>query len=80
MVSLLAFGFGTHEIILVLVIVVVLFGATKLPALGSAIGQSLKNFKRGMREAKAEEEAAKTDKPALKAEPDAEPGKDDAAR
>jgi sec-independent protein translocase protein TatA len=40
-------------------VVVILFGATKLPQLGSAIGQTVKNFKRGMREARIEEENLK---------------------
>jgi sec-independent protein translocase protein TatA len=52
----LAFGIGYTEIILIVVVVVLLFGATKLPQLGSAIGQTVKNFKRGMREARTEEE------------------------
>lgn len=52
----LAFGIGHTEIILIVVVVVILFGATKLPQLGSAIGQTVKNFKRGMREARTEEE------------------------
>ena len=56
---ILAFGFGTQEIIIIAVIIVVLFGATKLPQLGSAVGQGIRNFKRGMREVKAEEEEAK---------------------
>ncbi len=58
MFSVLAFGIGTQEIILILVIIVVLFGATKIPQLGSSIGQGIKNFKRGMREVKEEEEEA----------------------
>lgn len=56
---LLAFGIGSQELIVIVVIVVVLFGATRFPQLGSAIGQGIKNFKRGMREVKAEEEEAK---------------------
>ena len=64
---LLAFGIGTQEVIIILIIIIVLFGATKLPQLGTAIGQGLKNFKRGMREVQAEDvEAAR-----LKAQKDA---------
>lgn len=58
MLVVLAFGFGTQEILLVLALAILLFGATKLPQLGSAIGQGIKNFKRGMREVKAEEDEA----------------------
>jgi sec-independent protein translocase protein TatA len=43
--------FGTQDIILLAVIVVVLFGATKLPQLGSGVGQAIRNFKKSMSEA-----------------------------
>lgn len=42
--------FGTQDIVLIGIIVVVLFGATKLPQLGSGIGQAIRNFKKGMSE------------------------------
>jgi len=42
--------FGTQDILLLGVIVVVLFGATKLPQLGSGVGQAIRNFKKGMSE------------------------------
>ena len=40
------FGFGMPELIIILVIVLVVFGAGKLPEIGSAFGKSIKNFKR----------------------------------
>lgn len=40
------FGFGMPEIIVILVIVLVVFGAGKLPEVGSAFGKSIRNFKR----------------------------------
>lgn len=43
--------FGTQDILLIGVIVVVLFGATRLPQLGSGIGQAIRNFKKGVSEA-----------------------------
>ena len=42
--------FGTQDIILLGVIVVVLFGATKLPQLGKGLGQAIGNFKRAVNE------------------------------
>lgn len=45
------FGLGTQELMIILVIVVVLFGATRLPKIGSGIGQAIKNFKKGIKEA-----------------------------
>lgn len=41
-------GFG--ELILIFAVVFLLFGAKKLPALGGAIGESIKNFKKGVKE------------------------------
>ena len=40
------FGFGMPEIVIILVIVLVVFGAGKLPEVGSAFGKSIRNFKR----------------------------------
>jgi len=40
------FGFGMPEMIVILVIVLVIFGAGKLPEIGGALGKSIKNFKR----------------------------------
>jgi sec-independent protein translocase protein TatA len=47
---------GGPELIIVLLIFVLLFGAKKLPELGSSIGKGIKNFKRGIDEASDEEE------------------------
>lgn len=44
------FGLGTQELIIILVIIIVLFGATRLPQIGSGIGQAIKNFKKSVRE------------------------------
>jgi sec-independent protein translocase protein TatA len=42
------FGIGTTELLVVLAIVVVLFGARRLPELGSGLGKAIKNFKSGV--------------------------------
>jgi sec-independent protein translocase protein TatA len=44
------FGLGGTELIIILVIVVVLFGATKLPELGKGVGEAIKNFKKSVSE------------------------------
>ena len=49
------FGLGTQELMLILVIVVVLFGATKLPQIGSGMGQAIRNFKKSVSEDEAKE-------------------------
>ena len=56
----LAFGVGTRELLLIAFIVLILFGATRLPKLASSVGQSYRNFKRGLREAQDEEDALKS--------------------
>lgn len=42
------FGLGMGELVMILVIVTVVFGATKLPALGDGLGKAIKNFKRSI--------------------------------
>lgn len=44
------FGLGTQELIIILVLVLIVFGAGKLPQVGSALGKGLRNFKDGMKE------------------------------
>ena len=44
------FGLGVTELIIILVIVVVLFGASKLPEIGRGIGEGIKNFKKATSE------------------------------
>jgi sec-independent protein translocase protein TatA len=47
----LAIGFGTQELLIILLIVFVLFGASRLPQLAKALGQSKRAFKDGLDEA-----------------------------
>jgi len=51
-------SFGTTEIILVIAVLFLLFGASRLPQLAKSLGQSRKAFKEGMREAEEEEDRA----------------------
>ena len=39
---------GFQELLLIFLIVLVIFGATKLPALGRGLGEGIRNFKRGL--------------------------------
>jgi sec-independent protein translocase protein TatA len=41
-------GFGHWELLIILAIVVVLFGARRLPELGSGVGKAIRNFKAGL--------------------------------
>lgn len=42
------FGLGTQELLIILVLVMIIFGAGKLPQVGSSLGKGLRNFKKGM--------------------------------
>ena len=68
-------GLGTWELLLILGIVVLLFGAKKLPGLATGLGQSLKAFKKGVQEPEELEDGKA--KPAATAEaaeaPEAKP-------
>jgi len=51
------FNMGATELIIVLLIVVIIFGASRLPQLGKGLGEGIRNFKSSVREGK--EDAAK---------------------
>jgi sec-independent protein translocase protein TatA len=50
-------NFGTTEILLIVAVLFLLFGASRLPQLAKSLGQTRKAFKEGMREAEEEEAA-----------------------
>ena len=66
---------GMGELVVILLIVLVVFGANKLPGIGDALGRSIKNFKRASKvedndqadEKVGEKPAAKKQLPAKKA-------------
>ena len=43
------FGLGAMELVLILLIVVVLFGASRLPQLGKGLGEGISNFRDGLK-------------------------------
>lgn len=63
----LAFPLGFPELLVILVIVLVVFGANKLPQIGDALGRSIKNFKRASKTADEDELEGDDDKKALAA-------------
>ena len=55
---------GFLELLLIFGVVVLLFGGKKLPSLGLALGEGIKNFKKGMKEIEDDKTAAAPTTPA----------------
>ena len=49
------FGLGTQELLIIMVLVLIIFGAGKLPQVGGALGKGIRNFKKGISEADEQE-------------------------
>jgi len=47
------FGIGAPELLIVLVIVLIIFGAGKLPKIGAGLGSSIRNFRKAVAEPQA---------------------------
>lgn len=76
------FGLGTQELLIILVLVMIIFGAGKLPQVGSALGKGLRNFKKGINDGEEEieegeiEEATDQKKKEIKEEKEAQDKKE----
>ncbi len=66
-------GLGTTEILLICLLALILFGGGKLADIGKGLGEGIKNFKKGMKEANEDDDAAE----AKKSTPAAKGGKDE---
>ena len=77
-------GIGFPELMVILIIIMIIFGAGKLPEIGSAFGRSIKNFKSSMKEAEVEdppvESGSETQEVVSQTENKAETQKGDAAK
>jgi len=62
--SFAIFNFGGMELLLILFIVLLLFGAKRLPELAKGLGQSVKEFKKASQEDEAKPAATEAAKPA----------------
>lgn len=56
------FGLGMPELLVILFIALLIFGAAKLPQIGKALGKTLNEFKKGMKEIKTDVEKAEESK------------------
>lgn len=61
-------GLGPWELLIVLAIVLVVFGAGKLPAIGGSLGQAMRNFKKGVKGEDLEVNSEKNSKDSKEAE------------
>ena len=57
---------GPQELILIFLIVIVIFGARRLPELGKSLGEGIKNFKRSVTKEKDDEEEKEQEEPPTK--------------
>ena len=48
--TLLLFGLGSQEVLLIALVVLLLFGGAKIPELMKGLGKGVKSFKEGMKE------------------------------
>jgi sec-independent protein translocase protein TatA len=48
------FGFGHWELLIILILVMIIFGAGKLPEIGAGLGKSIRNFKKGVNDVEAD--------------------------
>ncbi len=65
-------GLGMQELVIILIIVVVLFGATRLPQIGKGMGEAIRNFKKSTSEPDSIDVTPKKDVADKKDSPEAE--------
>jgi sec-independent protein translocase protein TatA len=56
------FGLGMPELIMIMVIALIVFGAGRLPEVGGAIGKGIKNFKKSIKEPDETDAAARNER------------------
>lgn len=56
------FGLGLPEMLIILILVLVIFGANRLPQLGEGLGKSIQSFKKAMKDADEKEMSHKDEK------------------
>jgi len=56
------FNIGTGELILIIIVIIILFGAKKIPELAQGVGKGLKEFKKAMKDVETEIKSVDTEK------------------
>jgi TatA/E family protein of Tat protein translocase len=51
------FGLGMQELLVILLIALVIFGAARLPQIGRAMGRTISEFKKGLKEGEQDKDA-----------------------
>lgn len=59
-------GLGIPELMIIFLIIIVLFGASRLPMIGRGIGEGIRNFKKGMRTDDEPEQLAEKNEPRVR--------------
>ncbi|HUP48598.1 MAG TPA: twin-arginine translocase TatA/TatE family subunit [Thermoanaerobaculia bacterium] len=59
------FGLGMGELVVILLIVVIIFGASKLPMLGRGLGEGISNFREGLSKGKSDKSIDEKDSPRI---------------
>lgn len=73
-------GIGFPELFVILLIIMIIFGAGKLPEIGSAFGNSIKNFKKSMKEADEIKSEAEVEQAVIEATSDGAEAEADAPK
>jgi len=55
------FGFGGTELLIILVLVLIFFGAGKLPKIGTSLGRSIRGFRQGVADGEAIDVTSESD-------------------
>lgn len=66
-------GLGLPELVVILIVVLIIFGPGKLPALGSGVGSALRNFRKAMNEPDAIDVTPPSEKTDAKDQPKSGP-------
>jgi sec-independent protein translocase protein TatA len=62
------FGVGMTELLIIMLVIALIFGAKRLPEIGSGIGKGIRSFRKGVSGKEAEEESPQIEEKTAKTE------------